>query len=69
MQDMNNDHPLVSIALLLFGFVNYILADLTFDLAYTWIFRILSLASVISILVINRRKTIEEIKILFRKKK
>jgi hypothetical protein len=62
-----HEHPAISIMLLLIGIVNYILADLTIDLAYTWIFRIFSLISVACIILINWRKAIQEFKKIFSK--
>ena len=51
-------HPIASIYLLIIAAISNITSDMTFDLdtTYTWIFRCLSIVSLLLIIIINSSK-------------
>lgn len=61
------EHPLMSILLLMSAIFSFILQDITFDSIYIWMFRIMSLVSLGSIILINRKKALAEWKDIFKR--
>jgi len=72
MPDVDNrtseGSPIISVVLLIFGWIANAAAEATAIDVYTWIFRAASLASVSIIIIINWRKAIEELKIIIKGK-
>lgn len=63
-----HEHPAMSILLLCLGWFLNVLTTFSIEDAYLWTFRIASLVSVCMIIIINRRKVVEELKLMFKKK-
>ena len=67
--ERTQDHPLLSVFLLLFGWVVNTFAELSGEVIWIWIFRAVSLISLVLIILINWRKALSELREILKIKK